>query len=214
MNDQIAGSGTFGERDGALTFDGDGISTAHPDYSKMETKNRGARHKANPLRWATFSQALKALSGAQREVLFWSALAVGGGVVLLLSTDRAPAVKESRVVPLSLRVPKGKRAYSLELESFMPLSRGDRFDLFGQKETSGAVASIVENILVLEAYPPKQLVVALTADEIAWVEMAKQTGKLKVAVRGPDEGVTGKSMGPYRRRERKRRAPQISIWEE
>lgn len=147
-------------------------------------------------------------------MLFWSVLAASGGVILLCSNERAPVVQESPAIPLSLKVPKGKRAYSLELEHSMPLSPGDRFDLFGQRESSGPMVSMVENILVLEVIGPRQAVVALTADEIGWVEMARQTGKLKVAVRGPDDGATDRSKGPYRRRKRPLRASQISIWED
>lgn len=108
---------------------------------------------------------------------------------------------------LRRRVPEGKRAYPVEVESDVPLVEGDRIDLW---PVGGREREPLPGVLVLDPRSRRQPILALSDPEIRRVEMMRQTGKLRVAVRGDRDPPSARRERPRRLRETK---PAILIWE-
>lgn len=98
------------------------------------------------------------------------------------------------VTGLGVAVPKGKRAYRLRAESGMEVRPGERIDiLLVPKSTHDMPILLVEGALIIQAGQIRgeelecNLVVAVSAMEVAILEKAEQRGKLKIALRNPGD---------------------------
>ncbi len=108
---------------------------------------------------------------------------------------------------LRRRVPEGKRAYPVAVESDVPLAEGDQVDLWpiGRQNEEP-----LTGLRVLDPRSRRQPILALSDAEIRWVELARQTGKLRVAVRSDRDPPSARREKPRRPREIKK---PILIWE-
>lgn len=157
--------------------------------------------------WFT-DQDLEQLKGAtaRREILSGAHL----------SWDDVSA--SPRRVGFSKILPKGFNAYSLVQSEPMVLRRGEKVDvLFVSQNSMGLPVLLAEEALVLDHVNGPQgsvSTLALTRDEIALMEKAKQTGKLKLSVRSskdhPNRRVTKSLPGSRRSRPQKMRVEILS----
>jgi Flp pilus assembly protein CpaB len=89
-------------------------------------------------------------------------------------------------------IPRGLRAYFIETEHLEFVQSGGKVDLI-LKSTSSSKDSLilVEDVLILSVDRTSEapgVVVALTPDEIDWVERNLRVGKIVLAFRNPTEG--------------------------
>ena len=115
--------------------------------------------------------------------------------------SRGELLTERRLAPrrLSARVPKGRRAYALEMENELDLKPGDRVDVVSSR-------TLIEGLLVLGS-GENRVVLAATGAEIELLEKARQSGKLTLVLRHPDD-VSRPQRKP------RRRSGGIEIWSE
>lgn len=177
----------------------------------MAAENGNVAAAADPLRW----HALRRWPNRTREAAFWAAVGLGALLLFfqLSAESSTPTLSVSAERALRERIPLGKLAYALEVDSIIPLRRGDLLDLFllAQGPEGGA---FLQGVVVLDPSSSHQPIVALSAEEIRWVEMARQKGKLKVAVRSAAEALPRRSRPPRRSQPRKNRSSAIQILEE
>jgi len=115
---------------------------------------------------------------------------------------------------LSRRVPDGFRAYSLIVESRLPVAAGDRVDIVFRSDTAGEIpVTLMEGAEILDAdLDQEKLVLAVRPNEVPLLEKARQSGKLTVALHGSREGMTrGKRNTHFQKRKAKR---QVQLWSE
>lgn len=103
------------------------------------------------------------------------------------------------MVGLSSQIPKGFRAYAINVMSAIPLRRNDSIDIhLSPKSPLEKAMLLVEKIKVLETlgadrpsfrqFPiERQIVVAIPWENVELLEKAKQKGKLSVTLRHPEE---------------------------
>lgn len=127
------------------------------------------------------------------------------------------------MVGLSSQIPKGFRAYAVNVMSVLPLRRNDSVDIhLSPKSPTEKAMLLVEKVKVLETlgadrpslrqFPiERQIVVAIPWENVELLEKAKQKGKLSVTLRHPEE-ILDKS-------KKKRNSPQhggsakgVEIW--
>jgi len=119
-----------------------------------------------------------------------------------------------RAKGLSRRVPSGHRAYSLQVDSRLPVAPGDRVDLVFRSENPGDVpVTLLEGVLVLQAdLETGGMIVAVRPGELPLMEKAQQSGKLTVALRNDSEEMTqGRGNASLGRRQPKAR---VQLWTE
>lgn len=115
---------------------------------------------------------------------------------------------------LSRRVPSGFRAYSLVIESRLPVAAGDAVDVVFRSQNEGEIpVTLIEGVEILEAdLEEERLVVAVRPNEVPLLEKAQQSGKLTVALRSAKEGMTrGKRNARFQKRKIKQ---QVQLWSE
>ena len=113
---------------------------------------------------------------------------------------------------LSQQVPAGFRAYSLEVDSRLPIAAGDKIDLIYRSDISTELpVTLLEAVQILMAdLEQERLVVAIRPSDLPLLEKARQTGKLSIALRNDMEGPTrGKRASLSRKR-----AKRIEVWTE
>ncbi|MBY0371540.1 hypothetical protein K2X33_12700 [bacterium] len=111
---------------------------------------------------------------------------------------------------LGSRVPAGKLAYPLEGQEGARLTEGDRLEFFSTPHQGGAARRLLSGVLVLDAGEGRGPLVALSAEEIAWVETAAQTGKLKIAIQSSRDTASGQRHFTGANRQQR----SIEVWEE
>jgi Flp pilus assembly protein CpaB len=118
--------------------------------------------------------------------------------------------------PIGKRIPRGMRAYELEVDRGVRVQAADSIDILSVPSRGEAPTTLVEGAVVLAADRAGgglAVTVALEPDEVAWVEKAAQTGKLKIALRNPDDEKPPRR--PQARRGRRRNLPQrVEVWSE
>jgi hypothetical protein len=187
------------------------FSASTLDHSPVETEGGGAAAATPALRW----RALRRWPKRKREAVFWTAIALVALLLFFQLSSREHAPRASVIQDRSFRerIPAGKLAYALETDSLIPLRRGDLLDLFLLAEGPQGGA-FLQGALVLDASSLTQPIVALSEEEIRWVEMARQKGKLKIAVRSAAESIPRRSRPPRRSQSPKKRSSAIQILEE
>lgn len=107
-------------------------------------------------------------------------------------------VREGSTKRFSVKVPRGLRAYSIQLVSDLPIEPKDRVDIFGKKNGLASAEILVEDKKVLGVKPNEtgqDIVVAVTADEAAILDGFKELGSFSIALRNPsDASRTQKNM--------------------
>ncbi len=105
-------------------------------------------------------------------------------------------------------IPSGRRAYFIETHSFEMVFPGSKVDLILKPLMDSKDSLILtENALVLSVERRQDLpgvVVALTPDEIEWVERNSRVGKIVLAVRNPKEKSTRRALKKAKRGRLKR----------
>lgn len=139
-------------------------------------------------------------------------LALSRGDVLQQTSLAAPLAKR-----LAGQIPRGYRAYSLEVANPMALAPGDYVDiLFSPQDRRELPITLVEGALVLQAEREKGsegITVAVAPSQLQLLEKARQSGKLTLALRNPSEVVPPtKRVRQSRRSVRKK--SRIEVWSE
>ena len=184
-------------RGGAALPSGSCVSSEGDPPAPNPTRRTSAAKTA--VRWVAENRG-------RREALVWWSMAL---IALPAYWWARPSTAvEAPVWPgLAQRVPAGKLAFPVPVESSVPLLDGDRVDLFPDH---GAELGALVSVLVLDARSPREPILALSHEQIRWVETARQKGKLKVAVRGETE----KGGASIRRAPRRKQSVlAIPIWE-
>lgn len=149
------------------------LEAGHP-LQFSDLKLLPPRALAQPPAGALTDQDLSILRGATVA----TAVAEGAIVTFVDLELRGDSVRLGRKVPI------GMRAFALPLEASMRLQATDYIDILSAAET------LVEGALVLSVQRSEeggQIWVALGPEEVGAVEKAVQTGKLKVALRNPED---------------------------
>lgn len=139
------------------------------------------------VRWPEFFSALGRRKKALREGAFWLRLLFVGYILLRSSTPPAPVVSTS-----------GWQLHFLEIGAELSVRRGDFLRVTGSGE-------VLEKVLVVEAGEPGRALVALYADEVRWVEMARQKGMLRISLQSTPQ--------PRKKSRKKTLSPPVQVWE-
>jgi hypothetical protein len=177
----------------------------------LATEDGTSPTRTHSLRWS----ALRRWPHRGREAAFWTVVCAGALVLFFQLSREQSFVPAPRVGDRGFRerIPVGKLAFVLENDSGLPLRRGDLLDLFLLSEGPEGGA-FLHGALVLDASSSRQPILALSPEEIRWVEMARQKGKLRIAVRSAAEKSSSRPRLPRPNKPRKPKSSAIQIWEE
>jgi Flp pilus assembly protein CpaB len=132
---------------------------------------------------------------------------LGEGEVLTLDALQLPSAPG----PLGPTIPKGMRAYAIQVAGGLEVRAGERVDVvLGEGENPDEVPlTLLEAALVLAVREQegtgRELVLAVAAEDIPPLEKASQKGKLNIALRNPGEASPSR---PPRARRSPGRAPR------
>ena len=132
----------------------------------------------NPPKGAVSDQYLDKLRGAKikisiksREILTWDHVAARNDV--------------------AGSIPKGLRAYSLMLQSTVPLMGGDYVDVMASpKGKSTGSVLLLDKVLVVESVKERdqsQILLAISPQDVPALDRAREVGEIRLVLRNPED---------------------------
>ncbi len=119
---------------------------------------------------------------------------------------------------IGARIPHGMRAYELRLDESLKVQPTDSVDVLAVPRMRGeSPVILVEGATVLAsegAEDGSRVTLALEPSEVALVEKAAQTGKLKLSLRNPDDENPPNRSHAGRSSRRRIPAERVEIWSE
>lgn len=117
---------------------------------------------------------------------------IGARVVQACLAREPIAVKQLRLAlpkSLSVKVPRGLRAYPLTLTKFVPLEAGDRVDIIGVPENGGPEVAVEnrEVLVVQKKENSPQVFVAVSLEEARKLDSISTSEDLTIMLRNPND---------------------------
>jgi len=136
-----------------------------------------------------------------------------GEILTLGGVQLSPAI-----AGLGSSVPKGKRAYLLDVPNSVQVRIGDKVDVFLSPDNPWELPmALVEETLVLQvAYREDvgQVIVALSSAEIRILEKARQKGKLTLVLRNPEDKAPSRNKSSGKFLKQAIKTPRIEVLSE
>lgn len=121
-------------------------------------------------------------------------------------------VREVNSKRFSIKVPKGLRAYSIQLISNLPIEPRDHVDIIGRKNNTASTEILLEDKKVLGVKSNEvgqNIVIAVSTDEAAILDGFKEVGGFSIALRNPED--TSLSKKKENKKTRTRVHPTVEV---